>query len=109
VNRFPPAPPEVVVVVVAEEAEAAAPVAPVSEKETLEPDGVRVLSAVGPLGLLPRDAELPFTFVLSEKGVLEEMGVDVFNGPRAAEPLPNPTPEEPRFRLADLRTGIRLP
>lgn len=46
----------------------------------------------------------PLRLVLRENGGL--VGVDVANGPLELEPNP---PEDPRFKLADLLTGIRLP
>jgi len=49
----------------------------------------------------PRD---PFKLVLKEKAGL--WGVEVAKGPLELEPNP---PALPRFRLADRRTGIRLP
>lgn len=62
-------------------------------------------SVLGPL-----EAPLPLTFVLRENGWREEIGVDVATGPAdRGVLLPKAAPDEPRFKLADLLTGILLP
>jgi hypothetical protein len=83
--------------------EAVAPVAvPDREKDTFEPDGVRVLSALG-----PREAPL-LRLVLREKDGLE-IGVEVAEGPDLPVDEPNPVPDVPRFKLVERRTGMRVP